>query len=131
MKNGVKILKSIENPNEELSYLINLGEYITHCVVTGIHAKEWYLVTSKMKSETERETVANLIDEAERILLKEKENAIATIPVVEKDSRLGWEPSMEYIGDKEHIEWKLRHLEYVLDYELGCYKNGIAEKWYE
>ena len=129
METGVKILKTLENPNKELLYLINLGEYITHCVITGIHAKEWYLVTSRLKSETERETVTELIGEAEKILLAEKDNAIATIPIVENDSRLGWEPSMDYIGDKEHIEWKLRHLEYVLDYELGCYKNGVGEKW--
>ena len=82
-----------------------------------------------MKTETEREKVLLLIDEAEKLLLAEKENAIATIPIVEKDSRLGWEPSMDYIGDKKHIEWKLRHLEYVLDYELGCYKNGVGDKW--
>lgn len=129
MKNGVNILKTLETSNEELLYLINLGEYITHCVITGIHAKEWYLVTGRLKTETEREKVLLLIDEAEKLLLAEKENAIATIPIVEKDSRLGWEPSMDYIGDKKHIEWKLRHLEYVLDYELGCYKNGVGDKW--
>ncbi len=131
MKSGVEILKGVENPNEELLYLINLGEYIIHCIITGINAKEWYIVTSRLKSETERETIVKLIDEAERILLVEKDNAIATIPIVEKDSRLGWEPSMDYIGDKEHIEWKLKHLEYVLDYELGCYKKGTGEKWFK
>lgn len=131
MKKGVQILKKIENPNEELLYLINLCEYIMHCVITGIHAKEWYLITGKLKSETKREKVLLLIDEAEKLLLAEKENALAAISIVEKDSRLGWEPSMDYIGDKEHIEWKLKHLEYVLDYELGCYKNGTDEKWFK
>lgn len=36
-----------------------------------------------------------------------------TIPLVEADSSLGWEPSMFYVADREHLEWKLRQLEDV------------------
>jgi len=38
---------------------------------------------------------------------------------------------MDYIGDREHIEWKLRHLDYVLQYELGCYKKASDDKWFD
>lgn len=131
MEKGVEILEGIKNPNNELLYLINLGKYICHCVVTGIHAKEWYIAISSLRAATEREDVLKAIEEVKRILYAEKKNAEETIPIVEKDSRLGWEPSMDYIGDKEHIEWKLRHLDYVLDYELGCYLNGSGEKWFK
>ena len=51
----------------------------------------------------------------------EVENALDTIPLVEFDSRLGFEPSMEYMCDKEHIEWKLKYLYDVIERELPAY----------
>ena len=44
-----------------------------------------------------------------------------TIPLVEFDSRLGYEPSMEYMTDKAHIEWKLNLLRDVMEKELPSY----------
>ncbi|MFA6816030.1 MAG: hypothetical protein WCS73_07025, partial [Lentisphaeria bacterium] len=44
----------------------------------------------------------------------EIDNAKRAIPCVERDSRLGWEPSMEYVTDRWHIEWKLRQMESML-----------------
>ena len=34
------------------------------------------------------------------------------------DSRLGWEPSMEYTTDRAHLEWKLEQLRRVVEEEL-------------
>lgn len=129
LEEGLEILKEIQNPNQELQYLTNLGEYICCCVVTGIHAKEWFKVTSKMQSSTEIEEVRRLIPLAKELIEKEKENAQRAIPLVERDSRLGWEPSMGYAGDKERIEWKLRYLDYVRDFEIKCYENASDDKW--
>ena len=53
-------------------------------------------------------------------------NAESAIPFVEKDSRLGWEPSMEYMTDKWHIEWKLRQCQYVLDKEIPTIRKAAA-----
>lgn len=131
MEEGLAILKEIDNPSEEFAYLVNLGEYICTCVQTGIHAKEWYMLTGKLKIETNRSKVLKMIEEVKGMLLSEKENALRALDAVKKDSRLGWEPSMDYIGGVEAIEWKLRHLEYVLDFEVGCFVNGSADKWYE
>ena len=52
--------------------------------------------------------------------LGEQEIAIAeaTIPLVEADSRLGWEPSMEYLGDAAHLRWKIEQARRVLTHEL-------------
>ena len=60
----------------------------------------------------------------EALLLAEKKNVENTIPLVQMDSRLGWEPSMEYMTDEWHLEWKLRQLAYTLDTELG--RNRIS-----
>ena len=55
------------------------------------------------------------------IAKREHENAIDTIPLVEFDSRLGYEPSMEYMTDRAHIEWKLGLLSELIEKELPSY----------
>lgn len=130
MRLGVAILKSISQPNEELLRLINLGEYICCCVQTGIHAKHWYVLTSQLKAALDRDTVRQLLQQIKTLIDAEYANAECAIPLVEKDSRLGWEPSMDYVADAEHIRWKLRHLEYVRRYELKCYLDGSDDKWF-
>lgn len=131
MKGGVDILKGIQNPNKELLYLINWGEYICCCIVTGIHAKKWFVVTSKLKATQEKEMVDALLEDVRQLIKEERKNAQCAIEFVQKDSRLGWEPGMEYMTDAEHIAWKLRHLDYVEEFELSCYQNGADEKWYK
>ena len=48
----------------------------------------------------------------------EIENARRTIPLVQLDSRLGFEPSMEYIGDEAHILWKIETTQKALEEEI-------------
>ena len=48
----------------------------------------------------------------------EIKNAEATIPLVQADSCLGWEPSMEYIGSEYHLRWKIKQVRQVLEYEI-------------
>jgi hypothetical protein len=50
---------------------------------------------------------------------KEYANAKAALELVEKDSRLGWEPSMEYVGGVEQIKWKLKRMEEVYGSEVA------------
>ena len=47
------------------------------------------------------------------------------MPLVEADSRLGWEPRMEYMCDAERIHWKIRLVKYVLENELADYKKSF------
>ena len=44
---------------------------------------------------------------AAEIVRAECENALRAVPAVEYDSRLGYEPSMEYMCDAEHLRWKV------------------------
>jgi len=126
---GVEILEAIENSCEELLYLINLGKYISCCVKSGINAKKWYMTVAKIKSEFDGDKIKDLIRDAKKLILEERENAVCAIKFVEYDSRLGYEPSMDYMADKEHIEWKIRHLDYVYEYEIKAYENGSDDKW--
>ena len=47
------------------------------------------------------------------------------LKIVDKDSSLGFEPSMGYGGDRAHIEWKIRQVEHMMTHELAIYENGL------
>ena len=55
----------------------------------------------------DRMTPEGILKAATALAERECENARSTIPAVEYDSRLGYEPSMEYMCDKEHLLWKI------------------------
>ena len=75
--------------------------------VTGYNTKRWYVAKSKLLTEQESEQIQKLISELSQIAEEELQNAESTIPLVEADSRLGWEPGMDYLGGKHAIEWKI------------------------
>ena len=41
------------------------------------------------------------------------------------DSRLGWEPSMEYVGDHWHLDWKIRQVKSAL-LEIADYRTILS-----
>lgn len=125
MEKGQAILEAIEDKNEELEYLVNLGRYIICCVKTGVNAKRWYLIVSRLQIADEPKRVEELLDQAHGLLQKEYDNVLAAIPCVQLDSRLGWEPRQEYRCSEAHLRWKLRQIDYVRNTELNSYKNSI------
>ncbi len=131
IEQGIVLLEEIEDKNQNLEELINLSHFIYCSVLTGIHAKEWYLLKCRMNAAKDKATLKEVFDEMEKLLLAERQNTEKTIPLVEADSRLGWEPSMLYMTDKWHLEWKLRQVDYVLCSELSlyrsCLQNGMEE----
>jgi hypothetical protein len=76
----------------------------------------------KLIGESNIPAALRLLDKIEDLLKSEIANAEKTIPLVEADSRLGWEPSMEYMTDRKHLEWKIRHSKCVLEYDLPTYR---------
>jgi len=125
LHDGLETLKSVDNPNNKLLMLINLGEFLYRSTITGINAKRWCILKNKTKSETDKKKMALLFDEMKELLLYERENAKLTIPLVQNDSRLGWEPSMEYMTDEEHLLWKIKQVDYVLNVELKNSKDNL------
>jgi len=121
--NAIALLKKVSVPNAKTDELLNLSHFILNTVKTGINAKKWFVLRSKMHIETERKKVEAIFDEMEKILIEERKNAEETIPLVENDSRLGWEPSMYYMTDKKRLEWKIRQVDYVLNSELKTFKE--------
>jgi hypothetical protein len=58
----------------------------------------------------------------------EIENALETEKILAADSRLGWEPTMGYVTDKERLRWKIKALQNVLDKELPIYMEELSCK---
>lgn len=106
--------------------MLGLGQFIRHCVLTAIHTKQWWLLRQRLWEETEPQQAQVILEEMVRLGEAEIANATATIPLVETDSRLGWEPSMEYMTDRAHLEWKIAQLQRVLDEELPAYRRKLS-----
>lgn len=124
MCEGIEILESISNPNDNLLKLILLAKFIRNHCRTVIHVKQHFVLKQQLTIAKTKEAASKIIDDLEMILLKEKENVLDTIPIVKLDSRLGWEPSMDYTTDEKALKWKLRQLDYELNIKLAMYRKA-------
>jgi len=93
---------------EAAQRMANLGRFMARTVQTAINTKKW-LIAGKQKN----------WEEMLRIGEAEICNAKAAIPLVQFDSRLGWEPSMEYMSDHAHILWKIHVTKEVMEQEVA------------
>lgn len=122
MEKGVATLSALEGINEPLDLLLNLARYITRCVITGRNIKKWHVLQCKFYAATDAHTLDTLLNEMVDLLVAEKENARQTLPLVDMDSRLGWEPSMRYIGGRRNIEWKMEQVQRIIELDLGEFR---------
>ena len=84
---------------EKARRMAGLGRFMQRTVATAIHVKHG--------------AVAHLAGKKDEVFAwakREHANAQAALPLVEQDSRLGWEPSMEYVGGVEQVQWKLNRM---------------------
>jgi len=123
VKDGLRIIRTISAKGRELKKLVNMLEYMCCYHRTAINFKEMTVLLDKMHVESNPDRLCRLADKVEALLLKERKNAEAAIPLVERDSALGFEPSMEYIGGPEAIRWKLKHLDMMLKYSVPVYRR--------
>lgn len=110
---------------EELERELNMGKFIYHSTITCRNVKKWYMLNRQLMDAVTAEMGLNKLDEIEKLACEEIENARQTIALVEKDSRLGWEPSMEYVCDKWHLEWKIRQVENMISGEIAAYRKSL------
>lgn len=125
MKEGISYLEKVTNRTDKTDELINLSRFIKNTVKSGINSKKWYILKTKLFAEDDRDKLSEILNEMEKLLMHEQKVVLNTIPQVEADSRLGWEPSMLYMTDKWHLEWKLRQIKYTLESEIGMYKKCV------
>ena len=122
---GCEILKAAiekipERKKENAYRILALCLFYRNTLRTTIGVKEFYKRKDKLL-DTHGEERNKLVDEMLELCKAEVNNAIDTIPLVEFDSRLGYEPSMEYMTDKAHIDWKLDLINEVIEKELPSY----------
>ena len=80
--------------------MARLGRYFWRTLLTATNVKRGHLAAAKGDK-----------DGVHKWARAEYANAKAALELVEEDSRLGWEPSMEYSGGPEQIRWKLDRME--------------------
>lgn len=125
MTEGIDVLEAIENKSDALEELCDLGKYIRCCIRTTINVKLFNKELVKFYAETEPLKMKERVDSMERIALEEIENTKDAIPLVRMNSRLGWEPSMEYLADEEHLLWKIAQVEKMLAVDLEEFKRTV------
>lgn len=114
-----------DHKREEPDRLLNMNRFIVRMVDTVIHTKQWWKLKDRLLSGREADHNETLLAELAIIAEKELVNAEETIALVEMDSRLGWEPSMEYMTDAEHLRWKIAQVRSVLDHELPEFRKSL------
>ena len=100
-----------------LVFILALCTFIRNTIRTAVNVKKFYRLKYSLldiHGEDRNQAVEKMLT----ICKQERENVLDTIPLVEFESRLGFEPSMEYIADAEHLQWKLKLLDEVIQEEL-------------
>lgn len=131
LRTGLGILREIKNPSEKLERLINLVSFLEKCHTTSIHAQQFYTESYKLYSADTKKKLGASINKLERIAKSEYKNAKSAIPLVRRDSSIGFEASMGYQCDEKAIKWKLRQLDYLINSEILLYKRSYDAKFGE
>ncbi len=120
----VKELSSIKNKNDNLKRLLNMMKFIACSFETAKNAYEFYKYKLKLFSADNKQKLLLAVKNIKRIANAEILNAKKSIQYVEKDSSIGFEPSMGYACDRERIEWKIKQVTYMLQHELSIYEKN-------
>jgi glycosyl hydrolase family 20 len=105
--------------------LFNLGKFVAAFINTGINISKWYNLNIQLLNCDEPAKAEQLLNKIEAVALDEIANAREVIPCVEEDSRLGWEPSMEYMTDRWHLEWKIKQVESVINGDIATFRKML------
>ena len=125
LKKGLSIFRALPRKNEEIRKLMNMGQYMVCCFTTDIHVKQLFILKHKLMIAATKKEVRKIIDGIRKIGNAEIKNAERALVCVDRDSALGFEPLMGYAGDRAHIEWKIRQVMHMMNYELGLYEKGL------
>ncbi len=108
---GLELLESVAVKNDELLRLINMGHFMHRTILTALNRKHYFLLSKARLAEEDSAKRAKIVEEMVKLLKVEQQNAIDTIPLVEFDSIIGFEPSIEYVTDKKRLEWKINQID--------------------
>ncbi len=123
--------KAMEKMPEHKRYagekMLNLGLFMDGTITTAIHVKQWYLLNMQLRVTAEPGKAKEICADMIALAREEIANAKACIPLVEADSRLGWEPTMHYMTDAAHIQWKIEQVRRVAEEQIPNLMKLIDE----
>lgn len=128
IEDGIAILENAQSDDEPMEKLINLAKFMRNTCRTVRNVKRHYILKQKLSVAGDKNAAAEIIEGIEKIVKEERENVLDTIPLVRRDSRLGWEASMEYVTDEKSLLWKLRQLDYELTIKIPAYRKANSLK---
>jgi len=120
-KDGLRILKRIKGKTVAFRRLIDLVDFLAHCHQTAVHYKEFYILRTQLLCCKDRSSMDRIANRIDRICQREIANVESAIPLVQRNSDFGYEPSMDYQCDEECLRWKCKHMDYVRSVELPVY----------
>lgn len=124
LENAIRLTP--DHKQEDGMRMLGLGRFIANAVKTTIHIKQWWKLKMRLFNEPQVTAAHEILCEMERLAELEIANSEDTIPLVDADSRLGWEPSMDYMTDSDHIRWKINQVRSVLENEFSDYRKSLA-----
>ncbi|MGN1094499.1 MAG: hypothetical protein ACI4SC_05910 [Candidatus Neoclostridium sp.] len=119
------LLEKAGNKNDGLLRLINLLKFMRCSFVTAENTLTFYKWKCRFLSADSKAKLKIAVAKLRETGAREIENAERSIEYVEKDSSLGFEPSMGYACDKERILWKIKQVKYMMETELGKYDKNL------
>lgn len=125
---GIEILESVDNPTEQTQKLLNQVKYMRCMIATTINIKNFYKYKCKLLAASTNKKVKKYADEIKKIALLEIENAKESLIYLDRDSALGYEPSMGYAGSRARVEWKIKQVNYMLSGELQKYYDSVKHR---
>jgi hypothetical protein len=123
---GIAVLEEVTGTNEAFDEVLGIAKFMRNSCRTTIAVKKHYALKQRLSIVGSKAGAAEIIDEMEGLLLAERENTLDTLPLVQANSRLGFEPSMEYTTDEAGLLWKVRQLDYELTVKLPTYRKANA-----
>ncbi len=121
MLEGAGLLRNLlselpEHKRDEATRIVGVAEFMGRTFLTSHHLRRWY--KEKMAIAHGEGDRKEHLETLRAIAEEEILNVYATFPLVDFDSRLGFEPSMDYMGHRANLEWKLGVTERILREEI-------------
>jgi len=129
-RRGVEVLAKAPGPRradqaENLALEIGLGRIVACQITTAIHVAKFLLDRNRMYETADLAEKRRLLDRLVDILKKEKANCLESLPLVDRDSRLGFHgEAYGYMFNRELIEKKLAALEETLAVKVPALRRS-------
>ena len=102
-----------------------MAEYVVCCFTTDINVKQMYIYRQRLLISSNKKETGRIIADIKKVAYAEIRNSKRALKCVDADSPISFELCMGYAGDRPHIEWKIRQVKYMLEYELSIYENVL------